>query len=98
MGQVNCIGPHEYSFRDGILSFAPRGLVLPEHAAELVGLFEQHGHADKPLLCLFDLSRSLTPTPGARLIVVEFLRRVRPRLVIATQGAPLRLRAMLALV
>lgn len=92
------IGPHEYSFDEGILSFAPRGLVLPEHAQQLVGLFQQHGSPNQTLHCLFDLTGAPRPTPEARRVVVEFLRRARPLLLIATHGAPLHLRAMLALV
>ena len=98
MVETSHIGPHEYSFAEGILFFAPRGLVSPEHAAQLVVLFKKHGRIDHPLACLFDLTGSPSPTPAARRVIVEFFRNTKPQLRIATHGAPLHLRAMLALV
>lgn len=98
MVQTNHIGSHEYSFSEGIFSFAPRGMVRPEHAAQLVVLLEQYGRPGHPLVCLFDLSGSPDPAPAARRVVIEFFRRTKPQLFIATHGAPLHLRAMLALV
>jgi hypothetical protein len=97
---VTCehIGPHEYSFSEGILCFAPRGVVLPEHAAQLVALLEQHGRPSQALPCLFDLTGAARPTPEARRVVVDFLRSRNPQISIATYGAPLYLRAMMALV
>lgn len=92
------IGPHEYSFREGIFCFTPRGPVLPEHATQLVELFQKYGGGERPLGCLFDLTASPSPTPAARRIVVAYFRSARPRLIIATHGASLPLRAMVALV
>lgn len=73
-------------------------MVLPEHAAQLVALLRQSGRPGQPLLCLFDMSGSISPTPEARRVIVEFLRTSKPRILIATHGASLHLRAMLALV
>lgn len=98
MDRVQHIGPHEYLFSEGILSFAPRGAVLPEHATQLVVLFQQHTRPSQTLPCLFDLTGAPTPAPEARRVIVEFFRSFKPRILIATYGASLRLRAMLALV
>ena len=89
---------HEYSFSDGILTFAPHGPVLPEHAAQLVSLFRQHARPAQPLPCLFDMTGAPAPTPAARRVIVDYFRCEKPQIVIATHGAPLHVRAMLALV
>ncbi len=90
--------PHTYTFSEGILTFAPRGAVLPQHASQLVALLRRYSQPDRPLPCLFDLRHAPEPTPEARRLIVQYLRSEKPRLCIATHGAPLRLRAMLALV
>lgn len=92
------IGPHEYSFDKGIFCFAPRGVVAPEHASQLVVLLRQHGRHSQTLLCLFDLTASVTPTAEARRVIVEFLSSSNPQMLIATYGGQLQLRAMMALV
>ncbi len=95
---ASSIGPHQYSVSEGILTFAPRGVVLPEHAAQLVALFRQHMRPGQPSACLFDLTGAPAPNPTARRSIVEFFRSDKPQMIIATCGASLQVRAMLALV
>ncbi len=92
------IGPHAYSFRDGILRFVPSGEVHGEHVAGLVSLLRRYGQSETCLHCLFDPQGSPRPTPEARRHLVEYLRTHRPRLNIATCGATLPLRTMISLV
>lgn len=92
------IGPHTYSFRDGILRFVPSGEVQGEHVAGLVLLLRRYGQSEACLQCLFEPQGSPRPTPEARRLLVEYLRTHRQRLNIATCGATLPLRTMISLV